>query len=123
MSAGRGFAQLSQLLLHFTSDVSLKYSKINFLLHILDIRIGYHMRDEVISFIARGSDFVTGERSERGTKYDIITSAIKLILPSLECDNLFITYLCLYLGQKSDYIFTSFIYTLSTFRNECKIIV
>ena len=26
-----------------------------------------------------------------------------------ECDNLFITYLCLYLGQKSDYIFTLFI--------------
>ena len=52
MSAGRGFAQLSQLLLHFTSDVSLKYSKINFLLHILDIRIGYHMRDEVISVLS-----------------------------------------------------------------------
>ena len=35
---------------------------------------------------------VTSERSERGTKYDIVTRAIKLILPSLECDNLFITY-------------------------------
>ena len=53
--------------------------------------------------------FVTSERSERGTKYDIVTRAIKLILPSLECDNLFITYLCLYLGQKSDYIFKLFI--------------
>ena len=39
---------------------------------------------------------------------DIVTRAIKLILPSLECDNLFITYLCLYLGRKSDYIFTLF---------------
>ena len=71
------------------------------------------MRDEGdISFIARGDDiniFVTSERGERGTKYDIVTRAIKLILPSLECDNLFITYLCLYLGQKSDYIFTLFI--------------
>ena len=38
------------------------------------------------------SYFVTSERSERGTKYDIVTRVIKLILPSLECDNLFITY-------------------------------
>ena len=66
------------------------------------ICIGYHMRGEVIiSFIARE------------------TRAIKLILPSLECDNLFITYLCLYLEQKPDYI----IYTWSTFQNEFKIIV
>ena len=44
-----------------------------------------------ISFIAGGtiSYFVTREHSERGTKYDIVTRAIKLILPSLECDNLF----------------------------------
>ena len=73
---------------------------------------GYHMRDEVISVLSlegRYHNFVTSERSERGTKYDIVTRAIKLILPSLECDNLFITYLCLYLGQKSDYIFTLFI--------------
>ena len=37
-----------------------------------------------ISFIARGtiSYFVTSERSERGTKYDIATRATKLILPS-----------------------------------------
>ena len=33
----------------------------------------------------------------------------KLILPSLECDNQFITYLCLYLEQKPDYIFKLFI--------------
>ena len=73
-------------------------------------RLSYERRGD-ISFIARGtiSYFVTSERSERGTKYDIVTRAIKLILPSLECDNLFITYLCLYLGQKSDYIFTLFI--------------
>ena len=87
-------------------------------------RLSYERRGD-ISFIARGtiSYFVTSERSERGTKYDIVTRAIKQILPSLECDDLFITYLCPYLGQKSDYIFTLFIYTLSTFRNECKIIV
>ena len=73
-------------------------------------RLSYERRGD-ISFIARGtiSYFVTSERSERGTKYDIVTRAIRLILPSLEWDNLFITYLCLYLGQKSDYIFTLFI--------------
>ena len=73
-------------------------------------RLSYERRGD-ISFIAREtiSYFVTSERSERGTKYDIVTRAIKLILPSLECDNLFITYLCLYLEQKSDYIFKLFI--------------
>ena len=73
-------------------------------------RLSYERRGD-ISFIARGtiSYFVTSKRSERGTKYDIVTRAIKLILPSVEYDNLFITYLCLYLGQKSDYIFTLFI--------------
>ena len=79
-------------------------------LEVCKYRLSYERRGD-ISFIARGtiSYFVTSERSERGTKYDIVTRAIKLILPSLECDNLFITYLCLYLGQKSDYIFTLFI--------------
>ena len=73
-------------------------------------RLSYERRGD-ISFIAREtiSDFVTSERSERGTKYDIVTRAIKLILPSLECDNLFITYLCLYLEQKPGYIFILFI--------------
>ena len=64
-------------------------------------RLSYERRGD-ISFIAQGtiSYFVTSERSQRGTKYDIITRAIKLILPSPECDNLFITYLCLYMKQK-----------------------
>ena len=68
-------------------------------------RLSYERRGD-IRFIAREtiSYFVTSERSERGTKYDIVTRAIKLILPSLEYDNLFITYLCLYLEQKPDYI-------------------
>ena len=72
-------------------------------------RLSYERRGD-ISFIVREriSYFVTSERSERGTKYDIVTRAIKLILPSLECDNLFITYLCLYLEQKPDYIFKLF---------------
>ena len=72
-------------------------------------RLSYERRGD-ISFIAREtiSYFVTSERSERGTKYDIVTRAIKLILPSLEYDNLFITYLCLYLEQKPDYIFKLF---------------
>ena len=86
-------------------------------------RLSYERRGD-ISFIAREtiSYFVTSERSERGTKYDIVTRAIKLILPSLECDNLFVTYLCLYLGAKIRLYF-HIIYTLSTYRNECKIIV
>ena len=57
------------------------------------ISIGYHMRGEVISGLSLES---------------IVTRAIKLILPSLEYDNLFITYLCLYLEQKPDYIFKLF---------------
>ena len=70
------------------------------------------MRGEVISVLSlerRYQYFVTSERSERRTKYDIVTRAIKLILPSLECDNLFIKYLCLYLEQNPDYIFKLFI--------------
>ena len=41
-----------------------------------------------ISFVAQGtiSYSVTSERRERKKKYDIVTKAIKLILPSLECD-------------------------------------
>ena len=46
---------------------------------------------------------------DRRYQYDMVTRAIKLILPSLECDNLFITYLFLYLEQKPDYIVKLFI--------------
>ena len=53
-------------------------------------RLSYERRGD-ISFIA--GETISND-SERGTKYDIVTRAIKLILPSLECDNLFITYLC-----------------------------
>ena len=60
----------------------------------------YHMRSEVISVLSLERLY---------PKYDIVTRAIKLILQSLECDNLFITYLCLYLEQKPDYIFKLFI--------------
>ena len=68
-------------------------------------RLSYERRGD-ISFIAREtiSYFVTRKRSDQGTKYDIVTRAIKLILPSLVFDNLFITYLCIYLEQKPDYI-------------------
>ena len=73
-------------------------------------RLSYERRGD-INFIAREtiSYSVTSERSEQGTKYDIVTRAIKLMLPSLKCDNLFITYFCLYLEQKPDYIFKLFI--------------
>ena len=60
-------------------------------------RLSYERRGD-ISFIAR----------ETMTKYDIVTRAIKLILPSLEYDNLFMTYLCLYQEQKPDCIFKLF---------------
>ena len=72
--------------------------------------LSYERRGD-ISFIARGtiSYFVTSERSERGTKYDIVTRAIKLILPSLECDNLFITYLC-FIRSKNRIIFSHYLY-------------
>ena len=76
-------------------------------------RLSYERRGD-ISFIARGTIY----------RAYIVTRAIKLILPSLEFDNLFITYLCLYqeAGAKIRLYF-QIIYTLSTFRNECKIIV
>ena len=83
-------------------------------MYIYMYRLSYERRGD-ISFIAREtiSYFVTSERSERGTKYDIVTRAIKLILPSLECDNLFITYLCLYLAQNqitfSNYLYFEYI--------------
>ena len=60
-----------------------------------------------------------------GTKCDIVTRAIKLILPSMECDNLFITYLCLYQscsGTKTRFFFL-IINRLISFPNECKNIV
>ena len=80
-----------------------------------------------VSFIARGtiSYFVTSERSERETKYDIVTKAIKLILPSLECENISFTYLCLhqsYSGAKIKFYFL-IINNLISFPNECKHIV
>ena len=60
------------------------------------------MRGEVISVLSL-------VRRYHILKYDIVTRAIKLISPRLSYDNLFITYLCLYLEQKLDYILKSFI--------------
>ena len=87
-------------------------------------RLSYERRGD-ISFIARGtiSYFVTSERSERGTKYDIVTRAIKLILPSREYDNLFITLVPLSgVNIRLYFHFSNYLY-LNTVRNECKIIV
>ena len=61
-------------------------------------RLSYERRGD-ISFIAR----------ETISYFDIVSRAIKLILTSLVYDNLFITYLCLYLEQKPDCIFKLFI--------------
>ena len=51
-----------------------------------------------ISFITRGTILYNcHERAQRARdNYDIVTRVIKLISPSHSCDNLFITYLCLY---------------------------
>ena len=59
-------------------------------------RLSYERRGD-ISFIARE------------TISYFLTRAIKLILQSLECDNLFITYLCLYLEQNK-IIFSNYLY-------------
>ena len=69
------------------------------------------------------SYLVTSERSERGTKYDIVARAIKLILPSLEYDNLFIIYILVPLSRAKTRLYFQIIYTSSTFQNEFKMIV
>ena len=70
------------------------------------------MRGEVISVLSLERRYHILSRVSAANEGDsdkrIVTRAIKLILPSLEYDNLFITYLCLYLEQKPDYIFKLF---------------
>ena len=82
------------------------------------------MRGEVISVSSLERRyhiyFVTSERSKRGTKYDIVTRAIKLILPSLECINIYHIFVPLS-GAKIRLCF-QIIYTLSIFRHECKLL-
>ena len=64
------------------------------------IRIGYHMSGEVISVLSlEGRYYNCHERAQRARdNYNIVTRVIQLISPSQSCDNLFITYLCLYQG-------------------------
>ena len=77
-----------------------------------------HKGQGASSFIAETiSHPVMSKRSKRGTKYDIVTRAIKLILPSLECDNLFITYLQHLPGLKISLYFEILI---SPVQNHCK---
>ena len=81
------------------------------------ISIGYHIRGRVIIVLLL-------ERRYQA-KYDIVSRAIKLILPSLECDNIFITYLCLYQsysGAKIRFYFLTINHLIS-FPNERKSIV
>ncbi len=60
--------------------------------------IGYHMSGEVISVLSLvGRYYNYHERGSERDNYDIVTRVIQLISPSQSCDNLFITYLCLYL--------------------------
>ena len=56
------------------------------------------MSGEVISVLSlEGRYYSCHERAQRARdNYDIVTRVIKLISPSQSCDNLFITYLCLY---------------------------
>ena len=56
------------------------------------------MSGEVISVLSlEGRYYNCHERAQRERdNYDIVTGVIKLISPSQSCDNLFITYLCLY---------------------------
>ncbi len=60
------------------------------------------MSGEVISVLSlEGRYYNCHERAQRGRdNYDIITRVIKLISLSQSCDNLFITYLCLYQALK-----------------------
>ncbi len=55
------------------------------------------MNGEVISVSLEGRYYNCHERAQRARdNYDIVTRMIQLISPSQSCDNLFITYLCLY---------------------------
>ena len=51
--------------------------------------------------------------ANEGQNMIVVTRAIKLILPSLECDNPFITYLCFTWGKNQIYLYFHIIYTLS----------
>ena len=56
------------------------------------------MSGEVISVLSLEERYYNcHERAQQARdNYDIVTRVIKLISPSQSCDNLFITYLCLY---------------------------
>ncbi len=58
-----------------------------------------HVSGEVISVFIHSRDeyYNCHERAQRARdNYNIVTRVIQLISPSQSCDNLFITYLCLY---------------------------
>ena len=82
---------LSLITLHNISSTCGAPDKIN-------ICIGYHMSGEVISVLSlEGRYYNCHERAQRARdNYNIVTRVIQLISPSQSCDNLFITYLCLY---------------------------
>ncbi len=72
--------------------------------HDMYVRIGYHMSGEVISVLSlEGRYYNFHERAQRARdNYDIVTRVIQLISPRQSCDNLFITYLCLYQASKME---------------------
>ncbi len=66
--------------------------------------IGYHMSGEVKSVLSlEGRYYNCHERAQRARdNYGIVTRVIQLISPSQSCDNLFITYLCLYQASNKE---------------------
>ena len=102
-------------------------------------RLSYERRGD-ISFIAREtiSYFVKSERSERGTKYDIVTRAISHTCAIITYDYHIrerLSHNCAIITYESDYhilvplsraktrLYFQIIYTSSTFQNEFKMIV
>ena len=77
------------------------------------ISIGYHMSGEVISVLSLEGRYNCHQRVQQARdNNDIVPQVIKLISPSQSCDNLFITYLCLYqalnrenIGTRSECVF------------------
>ena len=83
---------------HFWLLLVLRYIEVACSVWHCHICIGYHMSGEVMSVLSLEERYYNcHERAQRARdNYDIVTRVIKLISPHHSCDNLFITYLCLY---------------------------
>ncbi len=85
-----------------TYNISIATIRPTFGVVLQTVCIGYHMSGEVISVLSLERRYYNcHERAQRARdNYDIVTTVIQLISPSQSCDNLFITYLCLYQALK-----------------------